>query len=126
MKIPEGFRAGAAEPPDRKKGRAKTMTRYESKTVENFKVGDRIRLYGFEGWVAEVDHQLRDADKDGYCTSDPQRIAMHVPCTYLRVNFDEPAKVGYQYEGGWYGGKDGVVAYGYGTETLQAGNGILA
>lgn len=102
------------------------MTRFESRTVEQFKVGDRIRVCGWEGWVAEVEHKLVPADKDGYCTTNPKDIAIEVPCTYLRVNFDEPAKVGYQYEGGWYGGKDGVVAYGYGVETLQAGFGILA
>lgn len=102
------------------------MTRYESRTVERFNVGDRIRVCGFEGWVAEVDHQTRDADKDGCCTNNPKFIAMQVPCTYLRVNFDEPAKVGYQYENGWYGGKDGVAAYDYGVERLQAGCGILA
>ena len=89
------------------------MAKWESKTVEQFKVGDRIRLYGWEGVVVEIDHQIRTADKDGYCTTNPKYIAMEVPCTYLRVNFDEPAKVGYQYEGGWYGGKDGVVAHGY-------------
>lgn len=102
------------------------MTRFESRTVEQFKVGDRIRVCGWECWVAEVEHKLVPADKDGYCTTNPKGIAIEVPCTYLRVNFDEPAKVGYQYEGGWYGGKDGVVAYGYGVETLQAGFGILA
>ena len=88
------------------------MARFESRTVERFKVGDRVRIYGFEGRVSEINRQLVDADENGCCTNDPKRIAMQVPCTYLRVNFDEPAKVGYQYEGGWYGGKDGVVAYG--------------
>ena len=89
------------------------MANWESKTVEQFKVGDRIRLYGWEGVVAEVNHHMSPADKDGYCTNNPKYIAMEVPCTYLRVNFVEPAKVGYQYEGGWYGGKDGVVAHEY-------------
>lgn len=107
-------------------GKGKQMTRYESKTVEQFKVGDRIRVYGWEGWVAEVDHKMVTADKDGNCTTNPKYIATEVPCTYLRVRFDEPAKIGYQYEGGWYGGKDGVVAYGYGVETLPAGFGLLA
>ena len=88
------------------------MARFESRTVERFKVGDRVRIYGFEGRIAEINRQLVDADENGCCTNDPKRIAMQVPCTYLRVNFDEPAKVGYQYEDGWYGGKDGVVAYG--------------
>lgn len=95
-------------------GKGKQMTRYQSKTVEQFKVGDRIRAYGWEGRVAEVNHCMVTADKDGNCTTNPNYIAMEVPCTYLRVMFDEPAKVGYQYENDWYGGKDGVVAYGFG------------
>lgn len=101
------------------------MTKWESKTVEQFKVGDRIRVQGFEGWVREIDHKMVTADKDGYTTTNPKFIAQEIPCTYLRVNFDEPAEIGYQYEGGWYGGKDGVVAYGYGREVLPAGYGLL-
>lgn len=101
------------------------MTKWESKTVEKFKVGDRIRIYGWEGWVAEVNHCMVSADKYGCCTTNPKYIVTEVPCTYIRINFDEPAKVGYQYENGWYGGKDGIVSYGYGTETLEAGYGIL-
>ena len=65
--------------------------------VNEFKVGDKIRIYGWTGKVAEIDHENRNG----------------TPCTYLRVNFDNPAEVGYQYEGGWFGGSDGVVAYGY-------------
>ena len=94
------------------------MIKWTSKTVDQFKTGDRINLYGWPGWVAEVNHVMVSADKDGYCTTNPKYIAKEVPCTYLRVRFDEPSKVGYQYEGGWYGGLDGIVAYGYGTETL--------
>ena len=96
------------------------MTKWESKTVEQFKVGDRIRVHGFDGWVAEVSHETRYETnwKTGERTN-PQE------CTYVRVNFDEPKKVGYQYEGGWYGGLDGVVAYGFGREVLPAGFGIL-
>lgn len=90
------------------------MSKFESKTVEQFKVGDRIRLYGWEGVVSDIKHCMVTADKDGCCTTNPKLIAMEVPCTYLMVNFDEPSKVGYQYEGDWYGGKDGVVAYGCG------------
>ena len=101
------------------------MTRYESKTVEQFKVGDRIRVHGWDGWVVEVDHRTVPADKDGYTTFNPKDIAQNVPCTYLRVRFDEPEKVGYQYDNDWYVGKDGVVAYGFGVETLQAGFGLL-
>lgn len=102
------------------------MTRFESRTVEQFKVGDRIRVYGWEGWVAEVDHQMATADENGCRTTNPELIAKEIPCTYIRVNFDKPEEIGYQYENKWYGGADGVVAYGYGTERLQAGYGILA
>ena len=86
---------------------------YISKTVEQFEVGDHIRLYGWDGVVIEIDHRMVAADKNGYCTSNPKYIAMRVPCTYLLVRFDEPEKVGYQYENDWYGGKNGVVAYEY-------------
>lgn len=68
-----------------------------SKTVEQYEVGDGIVLYGWPGTVVEIDHQDREVG----------------PCTYLRVAFDRPGDVGYQYEGGWYGGRDGIVAYGY-------------
>jgi len=67
------------------------------KAVNEFKVGDGISLYGWTGTVVEIDKQERDGH----------------PCTYLKVEFDEPDEVGYQYHGGWYGGLDGVVAYGY-------------
>lgn len=69
------------------------------KFVEEFKIGDGIELYGWTGTVAKVDHIISvDSGK---------------PCTYLTVNFDDPKKVGYQYEGGEYGGRDGMVGYGY-------------
>ena len=67
------------------------------KYVNQFEVGDKINLYGFDGVVAEINHEMRD----------------NTPCTYLKVNFDNPKKVGYQYEGGWYGGSDNIVGYGY-------------
>lgn len=65
--------------------------------VNHFKVGDKINLYGFVGTVAEVSHKMCD----------------QTPCTYLRVQFDDPKTVGYQYENAWYGGSDDIVAYGY-------------
>lgn len=68
-----------------------------SKTVEQYNVGDGIVLYGWSGTVIDIDHQERE----------------NGPCTYLQVRFDRPGEVGYQYEGGWYGGLNGVVAYGY-------------
>ena len=69
----------------------------KGKYVNEFQVGDGISLYGYEGVVSEVDHKIID----------------ETPCTYLKVNFNDPKNVGYQYEGGWYGGSDNRVAYGY-------------
>lgn len=71
---------------------------YLSKLVEKFKVGDKILIYGWSGTVADINHIIA-SDGDH--------------CTYLKVNFDSPREVGYQYEGKWYGGKDGMVSYGY-------------
>lgn len=68
-----------------------------SKKVNEFKVGDGIMVYGWTGTVTEINHETRDKQ----------------PCTYLKVNFDNPEEIGYQYEGGWYGGLDVVVGYGY-------------
>ena len=65
--------------------------------VNKFNVGDGIVLYGWKGIVIDKDTQIRDGDR----------------CTYLKVSFNDPKEVGYQYEGGWYGGKNDVVAYGY-------------
>ena len=84
------------------------MVNWISKTVEQFKVGDLVRVHGWEGTVAEVDHITRyDVNVKTGEKTNPQAY------TYLRVNFKEPAKVGYQYENEWYGGLDGVVGYGY-------------
>ena len=89
------------------------MSKWVSKSVDQFKPGDRIRVYGWEGRVSEVSHVMVSTDMDWYCTTNPQYIAKEVPCTYLRVRFDHPEEIGSQYDGGWYGGLDGVVAYGY-------------
>ena len=67
--------------------------------VNEFKIGDKIRLYGFAGTVADIEHVKKHDDG--------------TPCTYLQVKFDEPEVVGYQYENGWFGGKDNVVSYGH-------------
>lgn len=79
----------------------------KSKTVNEFKIGDGIQIYGWTGTVTDVDHQMRDTFNDKH------EITGQQPCTYLKVSFDNPEEVGYQYEGGWYGGSDDVVAYGY-------------
>lgn len=69
----------------------------EGRLVSQFKVGDGIRILGWTGTVMKIDKQKRDGR----------------PCTYLRVAFDEPEEIGYQYHNGWYGGVDELVAYGY-------------
>ena len=86
----------------------------ESKFVNEFKVGDGIRLYGFEGTVTKVDHMIIYVDECG-AKRDPMFFPDTTPiaCTYLTVNFDHPEVVGYQYEGATYGGLNNVVAYGY-------------
>lgn len=65
--------------------------------VNNFKVGDGIVVQGWTGTVVAVEKEMRG----------------DTPCTYLQVRFDNPKDIGYQYEGGWYGGTDDVVTYGY-------------
>ena len=67
------------------------------KFVEEFEVGDGIVLYGWSGTVVEISHEKRSVGD----------------CTYLSVEFDDPEDIGYQYEGGWCGGLNGVVGYGY-------------
>ena len=67
-------------------------------TVNKFKVGDGIVIYGWQGTVIDIQHVI---------------TADNLKCTYLQIAFDEPQKVGYQYHNGWYGGLDDVVAYGY-------------
>lgn len=81
--------------------------RGDSRPVSEFKVGDRISLYGWLGTVKEVKHEVRD--KLNY----KNEVIGEMPCTYVRVGFDEPEKIGYQYEDGWYGGSDELVSYGY-------------
>ena len=71
----------------------------KSLVVNKFKVGDKIVICGYTGTVSKVDHIISHDDGS--------------PCTYLTVNFDNPNEIGYQYEGGHYGGKDDIVAYGY-------------
>lgn len=73
----------------------------KSKFVNEFIVGDRITIYGFIGKVVEICHEMRG----------------EVACTYLKVAFDDPSTVGYQYEGRWYGGTNDLVSYGYILET---------
>lgn len=69
----------------------------ESRLVSQFKVGDGIRILGWNGTVMEIDKQERDGR----------------PCTYLRVAFDKPDEIGSQYNDEWYGGDDELAAFGY-------------
>lgn len=70
----------------------------KSKTVEQFNIGDKISLYGHSGIVIGIAPEIRDG----------------VECTYLKINFDNDAELAKTvYNGGWYGGNNRVVAYGY-------------
>lgn len=70
----------------------------KSKKVNEFKVGDKIRACGYDGTVTEV----ANAKNDG------------VECTYLKIKFDDNSGlVGTPYDGGWYGGTNDVVSYGF-------------
>ena len=60
----------------------------KSKYVNEFQVGDGIRVCGFDGIVTDVYH---------WKTADGK------PGTYVKVDFDDPKTVGYQYHGGDYG-----------------------
>ena len=83
------------------------MGKWISKKVDEFKVGDRIRLYGFEGVVTEVVPETRyDFD---WNTGEKSNFK---DCTYLTVHFDHPEQVGYQYQDGSYGGWNKYVGYG--------------
>lgn len=73
-----------------------------SKAVNEFNVGDGIRMYGFTGIVSDKHEEMRYTENGTPCE-----------CTYLKVLFDDPGTVGYQYHGGWYGGRNDLVGYGY-------------
>lgn len=61
------------------------MTRLER--AQMVKVGDRVSVHGYRGVVKDV-NRLNHEGRD---------------CTYIKVSFDNPKEIGYQYEGGWYG-----------------------
>ena len=67
------------------------------KYVNEFNVGDKICLYGYDGVVLEVVSKLCNEDE----------------CTYLKVKFDNCDIVNTAYDCGWYGGTNNVVSYGY-------------
>lgn len=51
------------------------------------KIGDKVSVHGFHGVVKDVNRINHDGKN----------------CTYIKVSFDNPKEIGYQYEGGWYG-----------------------
>lgn len=70
----------------------------ESKKVNEFKTGDKIRVEGYDGTVLEVAHE----DRGG------------MACTYLKVKFNDDCDIANTaYDGGWYGGSNSIVSYGY-------------
>lgn len=69
----------------------------KSKKVNEFKIGDKIRLYGYDGMVLEVADDICDG----------------VGCTYLKVKFNNGCEIaGTPYDCGWYGGANNFVSYG--------------
>lgn len=70
----------------------------KSKYVNEFNVGDKIRVRGYDGVVLEVAPE----DRDG------------TSCTYMKVKFDDNCDIANTaYDCGWYGGTNNVVSYGY-------------
>lgn len=72
------------------------------KMVNEFNIGDGICLYGNDGVVDDKESMAKIGSDNEYHD-----------CTYLKVSFNKPQEVGYQYEGGWYGGRDDMVCYGF-------------
>ena len=67
------------------------------KKVNEFKVGDKIRTYGYVGTVTEAVTENCD----------------DIECTYLKIKFDDNSGLaGTPYDGGWYGGRNNLVFYG--------------
>ena len=67
------------------------MTRQQTlERAQNVKAGDKVRVHGFDGIVKDV----RKTNVDGRNG------------TYIKVNFEHPEIIGFQYEGGWYGAYD--------------------
>ena len=98
-----------------------------SKYVNEFKVGERIRVYGSEGIVTGIHKELAGqlyydgkpcGGESHYSEKNLKAIEpkgytfeQTGTCTYLQVAFDGDLK-NTAYDGGWYGGLDDVVAYG--------------
>ena len=64
----------------------------------NVKVGDRVSTHGYTGTVTEV-LKGRDTEWNG-------KEYIEVPgsdWTNVRIHFDNPKEIGYQYENGTYG-----------------------
>ena len=58
---------------------------------QSVKIGDKVSVHGYKGIVADVN---RLNNHEGRA------------CTYIKVKFDNPKEIGYQYEGGWYGARN--------------------
>ena len=54
---------------------------------QSVKIGDKVSVHGYKGIVKDVNR----LNYEGRA------------CTYIKVKFDNPKEIGYQYEGGWYG-----------------------
>ncbi len=65
----------------------------------NVKTGDRVVIYGWKGTVTEVYHTI---DKKWNGTEYEEISGSE--STSVKVAFDDPEKIGYQYEGGVFGG----------------------
>lgn len=72
--------------------------RYMSKEQLAVKVGDRVRVYGWEGTVTEVFHN-KDTEWNG---KEYEEIA-DSDSTAVKIHFDDPKSIGYQYQDGVYG-----------------------
>ncbi len=71
------------------------------KKMKEFNVGDGIIVQGWSGTVTGIERFTHVCGSERF------------PCTSIRVAFDEPEKIGYQYNNEWYGGHDEVAVYGY-------------
>lgn len=57
---------------------------------QSVKIGDKVSVHGYRGVVKDINRLNHDG----------------MDCTYIKVSFDNPKEIGYQYEGGWYGAQN--------------------
>ena len=65
----------------------------------NVKTGDRVVIYGWKGTVTEVYHTIDEKWNGTEYEEIPGSES-----TSVKVAFDAPEEIGYQYEGGVFGG----------------------